>query len=648
MMQRHGMLAAAVAILLIAAGVRLHQLDAQSLWNDEGNSLRLAERSVPDLIDAAGRDIHPPGYYLVLKGWTAAAGTSAWALRMLSALEGVLTVAVVIRLGAALSGSRSGALAGLLGGLFVALSPFAVYYSQETRMYAQLGLLSAASMGLAVWWAAAITAGHARRRMWALALALAIVNAAGLYTQYSFAFTLAAQAAWLVLVLARTPQWRRAAAGYVALNMVTLALFAPWLPTAWEQVTTWPRTGVELALDTQLRTVLTWITWGSTREPAGWIALALAIGLAGLGVTWRGTNHPGDRRRWLPAIWAAIVIGALFASGAYRPANLKFLLPAQIAVALMWGRGLVALSRIGRRAGLRLVLRGTAAAAAAMIIAGQVAALGNLYGDPAYARPDYRAMADRITASYRPGDAVILNAPNQAEVFTYYYDGPAPIYGLPRGLGGDDAAARAAVRDVLARHDRVFVLFWGEEERDPRRAVRATLDAEAFPVAAQWYGDVEFAQYAVLDAPPDRPDDLTGAVFGPVIRLAGYALSDTRARRGDVLGVTLFWEANVTPDARYQVTVQLLAPDGSLVAQHDAEPGNYARPTTTWPPGETIRDTHGLVIPPGTDADALTVIVAVYALEPPHERLPVHVNGEPSGDTFRLAVVPVEQRPPHT
>ena len=79
-------------IVLLAFAVRVHNLDSQSLWNDEGNSLRLAERSIPDLIDAAGRDIHPPGYYLALKGWIAVAGTSEISLRVLSVFEGVLAV----------------------------------------------------------------------------------------------------------------------------------------------------------------------------------------------------------------------------------------------------------------------------------------------------------------------------------------------------------------------------------------------------------------------------------------------------------------------------------------------------------------------------------------------------------------------------
>ena len=635
----------ALVVLLIGAGLRLTALDAQSLWNDEGNSLRLAQRSVPDLIDAAGRDIHPPGYYLALKGWIVLAGESETGLRTLSALQGLLTVAVAIGLGRSLFGPSEG----VIGGLLVALSPFAIDYSQETRMYAQLALLAVTSMAIFVRWLAAYADRSPRPRL-ALGFALALVNAAGLYTHYAFPFTMATEGVLLVAWLfahRREPVARRVLGGFVALNLLTLVIFAPWLPTAWDQVTSWPSTGVDLALDTQLRTVLTWITFGNTADTAVWIAFApvLVLVLAAF-VRTEARPRPSTRRPlgydWRTSLltaWIVIVTAALFISGAYRAANLKFLLPAQIALALLLARGTVALWSTFRSPALRWLARGVAAAALVLLLAGQITALDALRSNPAYARDDYRAIASRITRDLRPGDAIILDAPNQAEVFTYYYDADAPVYELPQGLGGDDAATRAEVEDVLAAHDRLFVLFWGEEERDPRRVVRATLDSTAYPVSAQWYGDVEFALYAIPQTPPTAPPIATDAAFGADIRLEGYALSDDAPAVGDVLGVTLFWQTNASLDTRYKVAVQLLAPDGSLVAQHDAEPANNGRPTLTWTPGETVIDPHGLVIPPEYEAATLDVIAVIYTLDAPYTRLPVTVDGAPHGDALRLVTL---------
>ncbi|WP_162909257.1 glycosyltransferase family 39 protein [Aggregatilinea lenta] len=692
---RGWMLPALALVLLLAAGLRFHLLGAQSLWNDEGNSLRLAQRGVSDLIDAAGRDIHPPGYYLLLKAWIAGAGTTEFALRALSALEGLIAVALAIALGRALFARPAGIAAGLL----VALSPLAVYYSQETRMYAQLALLAVASMWIFVVWLRRfsvfldeapppslslpgfLSAKESRAFFWLLALGLC--NAAGMYTQYSFAFTLAAQVVWLLVWSAarrldRTAQ--RALIAYGAAGLLSLALFLPWLPTAWDQVTAWPRTGVEMAVSEQARAVLTWITVGNTAGTVGWAILLLPLLLAALSLI----PPRGSRRKdvlWrasLPLAWAGIGVAALVASGAYREANLKFLLPAQIALAVslggglwrawhvvsgpypgtlsnqvgegstpyeasrpfpprVWGKGM---GDGGRFFAPTAFLRLAALALTGLLVTGQIAALDALYTDPAYARDDYRAMAARITAEARPGDAVILDAPNQAEVFSYYYHGAAAVYELPRGLGGDDDATRAEVRAVIAAHDRIWVLFWGEQERDSRRVVQATLDAETFPVRSEWYGDVRLAEYAVLAEPPAAPDVTLNALFGDRVALDGYALSDDAAQPGDVVGVSLFWRADAPLDVRYKVTVQLLAPDGSLVDQHDAEPGNNQRPTVTWEPGETVIDPHGLAVPPDAPPGDYAIIVGVYDAANPKQRLSVTGDGA-AADHLDLAALTV-------
>src|ERR1041385_2696960 len=144
-------------------------IDTQSLWNDEGNTLRLVERPIGALIDAASHDIHPSGYYLALKGWWALTGESEFALRAFSAFMGVLTVACVYALGRALFAPGVGTLASL----FVAVNSFSVYYGQEARMYALLALLAAAAILIFIRWTV--------HPSWKLALALSFINVAGLY-----------------------------------------------------------------------------------------------------------------------------------------------------------------------------------------------------------------------------------------------------------------------------------------------------------------------------------------------------------------------------------------------------------------------------------------------------------------------------------
>src|SRR5438552_12186777 len=105
-------------ILALAAILRFAGLGRESLWLDEGYSVRVASGPVASVLAGAGQDIHPPLYYLLLHGWMRLAGHSEAAVRSLSAVAGCLTVAIAWMLGRRLLEAR----AGLIAALLVALS----------------------------------------------------------------------------------------------------------------------------------------------------------------------------------------------------------------------------------------------------------------------------------------------------------------------------------------------------------------------------------------------------------------------------------------------------------------------------------------------------------------------------------------------
>jgi uncharacterized membrane protein len=264
----------AASALLLAVFLRFHLLESQSFWNDEGNSARIAERSPRLILEGAAGDVHPPGYYLALAGWRALAGESEFALRAFSALAGVALVALVYRLGRAYFDPTAAAGAAL----FAAIHPALVYYSQEARMYSLTAALGAATFLLMTRWLIASRKGqgawgkeqasrHKTQDSKAvpsdlerepqgtlqltnyalrfttpstLAASYILVASLGLYTHYSFAFVLAAAnlAALGGMAFHRRELFRRRAAAWLLMQAGVLALFAPWLPTAFRQVTT--------------------------------------------------------------------------------------------------------------------------------------------------------------------------------------------------------------------------------------------------------------------------------------------------------------------------------------------------------------------------------------------------------------------------
>jgi hypothetical protein len=191
----------------------------------------------------------------------------------------------------------------------------------------------------------------------------------------------------------------------------------------------------------------------------------------------------------------------------------------------------------------------------------------------------------------------------------------ARVIGLPAGLGGDDAATRAALGSALTGAHRVYVLFWGEDERDPQHVVENTLNTQAYSASDRWYGNVRLSLYGLPEAtsaPGDSPGQTLNIDFAGLIRLQGASLTDTTLHAGDILGVRLYWQADKAIDQHYKVFVQLLNANGQLVAQHDAEPGHYSAPTSSWQVGQTIRDDHGLSLLPTLPAGVYHLIAGLY------------------------------------
>ncbi|MBZ0308788.1 MAG: glycosyltransferase family 39 protein [Anaerolineae bacterium] len=613
-----------ILVLLLAAFWRFQDIEQQSFWHDEGNTLRLIQRDMDALIDAVRPDIHPPGYYLVLKGWTAFVGEHEFGLRSLSAFWGMLTVLFTYALGVKLYEAKA---AGILAAFLVAVNAFQVYYSQEARMYAQLAALTTLSLWLLT---LLVTTRPTSRRFWWTAAALMSVNTLGLYTQYTYAFTMLVQG---IFFLWAKGKHLKALLIYFLLNGLTLLFFLPWLPTAYDQITTWPTTDTGESFSEKITTLATYITYGNSASGLTLLdflwpfLLAAALFLP----DYYAQKPPHIWRVGLPLVWIGVVCGALLFSGAYREANLKFLLPAQVGLALLIGRGAYLLWDVGTfSAALPLqmiprVLAGLAFLATASI---SYQWLQVMETDSAFQRDDYQGIAEIIMATETPQDAILLNAPNQYEVFTYYYKGNLPLYPLPRGYGGDDAATLAETQQILAQHPCIFVLFWGEGERDPNGIVRNTLDTNAYEVYSRWYGHVRLVLYAVLQDPPDEPTHVIQQPFGEHMTLKGYAVSGEGVTTpGNVVGVTLFWETDEKLNTRYKVTVQLLKPDGTLASQHDSEPANGRHITTDWQPGTTIVDNHGILVPQSlTPDDQYQLIVSVYELDYPQNRLPVNNN----------------------
>lgn len=631
-----------LAVLLLAASLRFYRIDFQSYWNDEGNSRVLASRDAPTLLRNTAADIHPPGYYLLLKAWRGLLGESEFALRGLSAFAGIVLVALLHQLGRLVGDERAALAAAWLG----AVNPFLIYYSQEARMYALLAVVSAGSFLFfeRLW--------KQKLGDWRLAIGYCLVTALGLYTHYAFGFVILAQN--LIAVLRLAGPWRLQSTAplfslpspvtqWFSLQLAILVLYLPWLPDAYRQLTGWPAAREFHPLWQSFLDLARYLAFGRTLQTAEAIwGLAAVAGLALLGL-WLQPPILNRQSSTLALLaWLLVPAALTLAFGLLTEAFSKFLLVAVPPLCLLLGGAFSGQpSAVSRARLLGFGIWGLGVG----IVYFTFLSLNNLYFNPAYFRDDYRGMARYIESIARPDDAVITNSPNQVEAFAYYHredaPGAAPIYPLPEARPLDPARTEAQLREIAARHGRVFVLYWGDQQADPERFIEGWLNANTFKAGDQWFGQVRLATYAAA-RPATEPTTRVEARFGAQIQLDGYALPAAALAPGDILQLTLFWRADTAPAERYKVFVHLYdSVDAPPAAQQDGEPGGGLAPTTTWAPGARVADNHGVLVPPDLPPGNYRLMIGLYNLVD-GARLPVSVGDTILGDRLDLGNIAVQ------
>jgi mannosyltransferase len=195
----------------LGAVLRFATLGVQAYHHDEiVTASRVLRVGFGHAMDAVGfSESAPPLYYALAWIWTQVAGNGEWGLRSLSACAGVATIPVAYLIGRELRGARTGVLAAAL----VAVNPMLLWYSQEARAYALLGLFCALSLLYCV---RALQHGERRDFTW-----WGIFSALALATHYFAVFPLLAE----LFLLARR-RGREIVSGLWIVALVS-ALLAP-------------------------------------------------------------------------------------------------------------------------------------------------------------------------------------------------------------------------------------------------------------------------------------------------------------------------------------------------------------------------------------------------------------------------------------
>jgi hypothetical protein len=315
-----GRLRVVVAILVggvIAFGLVLRFWAISSLWLDEALTVNIAGLPLHEIPGRLKQDGAPPLYYYLLHFWISVFGESDHAVRALAGVFGVLTLPVAW-IAAKRMGGRTVAWTAVV---LLASAPFAVYYSTESRMYSLVIFLTACGI-------VALQRSLTKPRIGNL-IAVGVVTAALLYTQYWSLYLVGVVGLWLlgtmVALRHRSPEssdWRRPLATLVAVAVGCLA-FVPWLPTFFYQS---KHTGTPWAAPANFAGVVNAVTGFTFNQGAlstvssneGRLLAVIYLGLAALAVFGVGRSSRVVEldlfgRPRLRGI-AIVVVGTLFAA----------------------------------------------------------------------------------------------------------------------------------------------------------------------------------------------------------------------------------------------------------------------------------------------------------------------------------------------
>lgn len=370
-------------LTLIAAVPRFLRLGAEAFWYDEAFTAYVSRLDLPNMLGAVQGDVHPPLFYLLQWLNVRLLGADEFALRLPSAILGVLAVLLVWRIALELGLSRWAA---LTAAFMAAFLPAALYYSQEARMYTML-----ACFVLGMLWAAL-------RGNW-IAFALCAILTFNTQNLGIFYVLSIGGAAFL---------WHRTRRVLVMGVVVALA----YLPNA--------ALVLEQARDVANGFWIQPLSVGGFFEPflsmtMGWRvgeALRMHVYGAAAGATIIGLLVWRNRRQWLlyAAIFGAPLLVAVV-SVLWRPIYLpRAFLPSTLMLCILWAGMLPSLGGMARRVAYGIPVPA--------LVIGAVA-----HYFPAMQRDDPREWLQPAFAAWQEGDVIYYTAIHSAILQQHYADG---------------------------------------------------------------------------------------------------------------------------------------------------------------------------------------------------------------------------------
>ncbi|MEZ4862335.1 MAG: DUF2723 domain-containing protein [Caldilineaceae bacterium] len=343
--------------------------------------------------------------------------------------------------------------------------------------------------------------------------------------------------------------------------------------------------------------------WGRLwQQQLGLLGLALgAVGL--LGLFWLGRSRQSGH--WLDfrislGLLVVVVVNTLFAVSYQVGDQEVFMLPAWLGFAIFIGIGVGIVSWVLAR--WPLVAQVSQALCLLLLVLG-----GGGRGAPVdrshnWVAHDYAVAMAKVPF---PPHSQVIALEGQATALRYMQEFAQLGRNATPIMANDPDARRMAITTAMAQGYPTYIT----------QEVAGIADQYSFsgegPLVRVW------PRGAAQAGSPQHESALWMA--DETLELVGYNLDWLAEAGGPTLSVTLYWRPVVPLQQEYKVSLRLLDPTGALLywpnglaIVEDHYPLRLVAPTTTWLPGEVVRDVHALPVTPSARAEAAQLQIILY------------------------------------
>ena len=623
----------------IGFALRVQRFNFQPLWGDEGWSFYFTGQPFAQLLALTAVDIHPPLYYILLKAWLGLTGAGAEEARFLSVAAGTLLIPVVTVLGGRFFNRRAAVAAAAV----TALSPMAVYYGQEVRMYGWVTLLGA----LSTYFLLRFDDVRSLPGYFYLP-AYVVTTTAALYTHYYAALIVLAQLLYVILTWLRQRGTDRQSILSAIFPFILVGLlYLPWIIYAGTRLVRYVENKrnvegyVPLNLIRFLADHLIAFSLGhlpdDLRQSLGWFALSI-IAIAVLG----GVAVLPWKKRQLNLLYLYLLtplLAGYFINLFYPFTPRYFERTLLLAAPAYWLFVAAGLAWLWRR---HKLLLGAVSFGLALPVS---ISLTSFYTLPRYPDEDYRPLLKQVAARATPADTLLASYQWQLGFYYAYLPEPRPeLFEVP-GWGkdwsaqaGETSRLMADLSQILARSPRLWFPAYQAEGHiweDEAETVIVTL---AYPALLEWYSLQIKLTLAGSAQNPER--EVAAANFENKLALLEAAVGGNSYQAGrDIVPVRLLWQKSDALDGDYRVTLRLADAAGRTWAARDSQPRAGQASFAGLEIGEMLADNHGVLTPAGAPPGLYRLLLSVRQVDDARPLNLLDNTGQPLGAELPLAEI---------